>query len=788
MPVQVSFPGVYVQEIPSGVRTITGVSTSIAIFMGMISRGPLNQPVRILSFADFERTFGTDTSSGEMTDQVRQFFVNGGRQAFVMRIADGALAARVDLKDQFTNTDTVLSLEARSAGAIGETVRAEVDYATSDPESTFNIRVLRLQADTSGILQEVESETFSNLSMNPDAATYVVDTLNLQSKLVKALPGTPPTAVRGFSIAGVLMSGVTQLNNIITSVDPLLHKGRFQISVDGAAFVSAEIGEPSDATQPSIDAAITDPVNTALAPTGKTVSVSILPLGGLNSLRIESAKVGGSVRIVPAVSNDIAIPMQMGAQQGGLEVDGFAPQRPAPTGVFSILGVGGGGLAALDALLATDPASVTSITITDTSVSSPNIVNLPSWPAPGGTQFSRGSLLGDRSDSLLNLSENLQNLVTQISNSPIPWSAKLTGLRVSLVPDFGGSDSDTSATVTTAGAANLGAAGQIFANRANVKQYRLGAFTNTKGAYQFGAKTGSDGAFPKLQQYRDAFPIIDRGIDLFNLLILPRANGQTDIGRKEIWGPASSFCLDRRAFLLVDPLVTWLDVSTVKNDIVQIRTGLVKDHAAVYWPRVTVSTNGSTKVIDPSGSIAGLMARTDSNRGVWKAPAGIEADIRGIRGVEHTMSDPENGIINPEAVNALRVFATGIVSWGARTVDGFDNSGNDDYKYVPVRRLALFIEESLYRGLKFAVFEPNDEPLWGQIRVAAGAFMNNLFRQGAFQGQKASDAYFVKVDAETTTQNDINLGIVNVVVGFAPLKPAEFVIITLQQKAGQVQT
>jgi len=119
---------------------------------------------------------------------------------------------------------------------------------------------------------------------------------------------------------------------------------------------------------------------------------------------------------------------------------------------------------------------------------------------------------------------------------------------------------------------------------------------------------------------------------------------------------------------------------------------------------------------------------------------------------------------------------------------GFDNSGNDDYKYVPVRRLALYIEESLYRGLKWAVFEPNDAPLWRQLSQAAGAFMNNLFRLGAFAGQKKSDAYFVKCDAETTTQNDVNLGIVNVVIGFAPLKPAEFVVITLQQQAGEVQT
>jgi uncharacterized protein len=219
-----------------------------------------------------------------------------------------------------------------------------------------------------------------------------------------------------------------------------------------------------------------------------------------------------------------------------------------------------------------------------------------------------------------------------------------------------------------------------------------------------------------------------------------------------------------------------------------LRIGLVKDHAALYWPPVRISAGGNlTRDIDPSGSIAGLMSRIDSTRGVWKAPAGLEADVRGIRGVAVPMSDPENGLLNPQAINAIRLFPNGIVSWGARTMDGFDNSGNDDFKYVPVRRFTLFIEESLFRGLKFAVFEPNDEPLWAQIRLAAGAFMNNLFRQGAFAGKTTTDAYFVKVDRETTTQNDINLGIVNVLVGFAPLKPAEFVIVTIQQKAGQVQ-
>ena len=138
-------------------------------------------------------------------------------------------------------------------------------------------------------------------------------------------------------------------------------------------------------------------------------------------------------------------------------------------------------------------------------------------------------------------------------------------------------------------------------------------------------------------------------------------------------------------------------------------------------------------------------------------------------------------------MNTLRVFPDGVVSWGARTMDGDDGFASE-YKYIPIRRLALFIEESLYRGLKWVVFEPNDEPLWAQIRLNVGAFMNNLFRQGAFQGQTPKDAYFVKCDSSTTTQNDRNLGIVNIVVGFAPLKPAEFVVLTLQQMAGQIQT
>jgi phage tail sheath protein FI len=192
-------------------------------------------------------------------------------------------------------------------------------------------------------------------------------------------------------------------------------------------------------------------------------------------------------------------------------------------------------------------------------------------------------------------------------------------------------------------------------------------------------------------------------------------------------------------------------------------------------------------VFVPSGAVAGIFARTDAQRGVWKAPAGQDASFVGVSQLSVPLTDDENGELNPLGVNCLRAFPIiGRVVWGARTLQGADQLASE-WKYTPVRRTALFIEESLYRGTKWVVFEPNDEPLWAQIRLNVGAFMHNLFRQGAFQGSSPRDAYFVKCDKETTTQNDIDLGIVNILVGFAPLKPAEFVVIQIQQMAGQIQ-
>jgi phage tail sheath protein FI len=217
--------------------------------------------------------------------------------------------------------------------------------------------------------------------------------------------------------------------------------------------------------------------------------------------------------------------------------------------------------------------------------------------------------------------------------------------------------------------------------------------------------------------------------------------------------------------------------------------GLRDRNAAVYFPRVLIPdalNENRPRNVGASGTLAGVYARTDATRGVWKAPAGTDGDLRGAS-LAVTINDLENGSLNPLGINALRTFPIfGPISWGARTLEGADQQASE-WKYIPVRRTALYIEESLYQGVKWVVFEPNDEPLWSQIRLNVGAFMQDLFRRGAFQGTTPREAYFVKCDKDTTTQNDIDRGIVNIVVGFAPLKPAEFVVIQIQQMAGQVQ-
>jgi phage tail sheath protein FI len=210
------------------------------------------------------------------------------------------------------------------------------------------------------------------------------------------------------------------------------------------------------------------------------------------------------------------------------------------------------------------------------------------------------------------------------------------------------------------------------------------------------------------------------------------------------------------------------------------------DFGAIYYPWIwstdPIGRGRNPKILlPPSGFVAGISARIDNSRGVFKAPAGIEAGVGGAISVATSVSDVEQDLLNPVSVNAIRsVPGSGYVVWGARTF-GSDAS----WRYVPVRRMAIFLRVSIYYGIQWAVFEPNDEPLWAELRLNIRSFMLTQFRAGAFQGGTPDDAFFVKCDSSTTTQQDIDNGVVNILVGFAPLKPAEFVVLRLSQKVNQ---
>jgi len=799
---QVSFPGVYIQEVPSGARTITGVATSIAAFVGMAKQGPVNVPTTVLGFTDFARTFSEDVSNGEMPDQVRQFFLNGGTQAIIMRIANGALKSSLTLSSAGTAVG-VLTLTAINDGQGGDALRVAVDYDTASPEATFNLTIYSESFDARGNSTLTLLETFTNLSFDGNDARFVSKIVNENSAFVTAAfllgpTDIPPAGAQGATFSGTLFNAqaaaganpATNYGNLITTVvNAKGGTGNFRLRVaDQAATVTLT-------TTPGVNLALADvqtAVNTAFlgkSTNGQPIALTVsfgLNAVGTQILSITSAMTPGvDVRADTASTFDIAQDLGLGVAQGGVEISVLAPLRPSASGLVSTVADDLTNILAFaDVAKSTwlTPAAGVSLALVGSAGFSVNPATVAFANATPTSTMKEGTAVAGNPAalSLRNVRQNMQAIADAINLATTQWRAGVQGTRLALTPKFGdalaGPGNQWAATVPPGILSTATTPALFAALPAGATQPRTARLSG-----------GDDGQAPKITDYENAYTIIDSQVDLFNLLILPKNAADTGNDRSALWGPASVFCEQRRAFLLIDPQTSIDTVDKAVQEIKTLRIGTVTDHSAAYWPRVNVNPDGSPRFIDASGSIAGIMSRIDGSRGVWKAPAGLEADVRGILGVAVKMSDPENGRINPEALNAIRVFPNGIVSWGARTMAGFDNSGNDDFKYVPVRRVELFIEESLVRGLRFAVFEPNDEPLWAQLRLAVGGFMNNLFRQGAFQGATATQAYFVKVDSETTTQNDINLGIVNVVVGFAPLKPAEFVVITIKQLAGQIQ-
>jgi phage tail sheath protein FI len=805
--VQVSYPGVYIDEVASGVHTIVGVSTSIGAFFGRASKGPMNKPVRLTGPADFTRNFGAPHPLSDLAASVSQFFDNGGSDCYVVRLAAGAAKANVTLQN--LGHVNVLIATAKNEGDFGNYIRLEIDHGTDNPDESFNLRVI--EEDVAGNVVG-NPEYHTTLVMDPQSSRFAPDFVTQSSDLIDLaldpalvvpitlLVNTPAgfsqsRYVMDFAAANIAATR-TAIRNICNPAGgaPAL----FSISVDGEAYHDVDITGFDPTVGPMSQAQILVAL-TALIQPQANVTLSWDNFGAnLAVLRMTSNTARAeSVHARRAQSNDVAAKLLLGVLQGGIECVRFSNMRPVCTGsvyvggnVYGDIAGGANGVNALANLA--QGAGLTAMKL-DTL---PNINFLDLTTTVAADLWYHDATGG--SDGVR---EKLQLIVAAINadaNANQVVEAKLWGYHLAILRKKISVNTVTTVATVPLATPLAAVAGPATPMVDNVRRYTLGPVGGSTYQVVPGVK-GLDGGVPGIgvpeylgnQLNRTGFYALD-GVDLFNLMVLPGDRDISETNYLKLIGPASNYCQAHRAFLIIDAPDSWANNHLLNTDAskVNIFRGLVdvKENAAVFYPKIyyTDRTTGLTKKIGPSGMIAGVMARTDSTRGVWKAPAGLDANLRGASDLDVILTDRENGILNPLAVNCLRRFAAGNVVWGARTVTGYDGSSDSDWEYTPIRRTALFLEESLYRGTQWVVFEPNDDPLWASIRKNLNAFMMGLFRQGAFQGSTPAQAFFVKCDAETTTQADRNLGIVNILVGFAPLKPAEFVVIHIQQIAGDL--
>ncbi len=301
---------------------------------------------------------------------------------------------------------------------------------------------------------------------------------------------------------------------------------------------------------------------------------------------------------------------------------------------------------------------------------------------------------------------------------------------------------------------------------------------------------GTNGSEPDQNAYDDIFAAFEKVRDI-SILCLPGQTWDSTAEQGIIDAAVAHAEKMKSRMVIIDP-PEGVELKTEKgvNDL-----GFKpKTYSVVYYPWAKVANPfynaennpgvPSTLLVAPSGFAAGMWAKIDGRRGVWKAPAGVETSLLGVAGIQYPVEDGEQDSLNPLGINCLRRMpGFGPVIWGSRTLA---TKADPEWRYVPVRRTAIMIEQSIYNGIQWAVFEPNNHNLWASLRANIGSFMDGLFRAGAFQGEKANDAYFVRCGlGDTMTQGDIDRGQVIVIVGFAPLKPAEFVIVRIQQKVAQ---
>ena len=699
MPVTVSYPGVYLEEIPSGVRSITGVATAVAAFVGRTLRGPENEATRLYSWAEFERVFGGLWRDSTVGYAVYHYFANGGSDAVIVRVSNGAATAAG------ASSTGGVQLRAIAAGAGGNALTLTVSNADVDL-GTFDLEVV-LGATT---------ETYTGVSLDSGDPQYI-GTVLAASALVTFVSAATSSPSDGVT---TLAGGVSVVAASVSLDDGGGGSFVLEAAASGVAgnALSATVTVPGTGTA-NFDLAITDGVSTE--------TFSFDPTSGDTFATFQAAINGGTLATAAAPPTADLVAVAAEPFTGG--VDAVAASTTFLTASTAYTAYSGG-------TWGNNLRATVDYNTRDTSDTT--LFNLTVQ------ELDPDTLAAVATETFRNLSTDPND--TRYAEAVVNDESQLIRL------DLGGAGGARPPVGTT----------------------------TLSGGTDGSAVTGA-GVIAGLSALETA--------EIFTILCTPPPSPDVafdETGLAAVAAVAVDLCERRNAIWLVDAPPGWTSASGATSGIASL--GISERHAAIYFPWLRVPDplrENRLGSFAPCGVVAGIYARTDSQRGVWKAPAGLEATARGVRELLVKLTDSEQGALNQVGLNCLRTFPNiGTVVWGSRTLRGADVF-SDDYKYVPVRRLANYLRESLYRGTQWAVFEPNDEPLWSQLRLTIGSFMQTLFRQGAFAGRSPREAYFVKCDRETTTPTDVNLGRVNILVGFAPLKPAEFVIIQLQQMAGQ---
>ena len=776
MPVAPTYPGVYIEEVPSGVRTIAAVGTAVTAFVGYTPKGPVGEARTVFNFGEYERVYGGLHRDSELGYALRQFFGGGGSEAVIVRVADGAVRSGFSLAAGPPETGSEsLRVRALSAGDWANHLQVSVDYDTSSPGSYFNLTVEEFVRRGADVVPGRPAEVHRNLSMSSRSSRYVERVVNDASELVRVERIVPTAEITGRP-AGWSRSG--NLSALVLGDLPQRHRA-IGLIIDGDGPHDVRVitqGSAVPADRDALAVRIEDAIQAANPGSPSWNGATVTHAG--DRLTITSGtpagadREGSSVRVVPAGADDATALLRLGIAGGGREREAMADVRPAPNGTLG------------DAVPAADLAGI-------------DATKELSIIAKGGDRPDSTPIVDDIGDPAT-LAAAASALQAVIRTGPA-GDARLRDAVVTVVDDQllvqAGGEGLTSRiefTGDVADALNLPAAGGaiVSGRRYGVVAGDLGAqHTTTAGVN--GTPPGGAGSIIGVAADGTGLHALEKPD--FNLLCIPlAAQLGSEAQGAQVYTEALALCERRRAFLLVDPPLSHTRHEQVRTWFENVFPSTpAHKNAAVYFPAVRVTDpldEFRPRKIAASSTMAALYARTDTARGVWKAPAGIDAALAGIHSLAVELTEPQIGQLNQRAINTLRLLPPyGRISWGARTMRGNDQIGDADNKYVPVRRLTLFIEESLYRGLHWVVFEPNDEPLWRQIRLNAGTFLHGLFRQGAFAGLSPRESYFVKCDRETTLPEDIDRGVVNVVVGFRPLKPAEFVIVRIQQMAGQPQ-